>query len=91
MTTRQPIVNNGIYESTELKLCALIISELSSCTFEISEQVNSLRKIIRIKYPVCYQEEISKLEKAFINKEALTNVYRYNKSLNMIRDRLRGD
>ena len=87
--TRQIATDKLEYETTELKLSALILSEVPDCLFEICDQGNSTRKIIKIKYPACYKTQISVLEKDFINKRALTNVYLYNKALNQIRDRLR--
>ena len=88
MTTQLNPINS--YETSELKLAALILSEFPDCTFDIYEQGNSLRKTIRIKYSQQYKEDISRLQQDFINKKASTNVYTYNKALNMIRDRLRG-
>lgn|GEM_PF-1270719 len=88
MTTQINFIKS--YETSELKLAALILSELPGCIFEIFEQGNSLRKIIRIKYSQQYEEGIIKLQQDFIDKRALANVYTYNKALNMIRDRLRG-
>lgn len=85
-----PVNNSEEYETTELKLAALILSEVPNCLVEICEQGNSIRKVIKIKYPAEYKKEITKLERDFINKGALANIYSYNKALNLIRDRLRG-
>jgi len=85
-----PTNNSEEYETTELKLAALILSEVPNCLVEIYEQGNSIRKVIKIKYPAGYKEGIAKLERDFINKGASTNIYSYNRALNLIRDRLRG-
>lgn len=85
-----PINNSEEYETTELKLAALILSEVPNCSVEIYEQGNSIRKVIKIKYPSGHKEGIAKLERDFINKGASTNIYSYNRALNLIRDRLRG-
>lgn len=90
MTTQQPSTNNFEYETYELKLAALILSEIPGCSLDVYSQGNSVRKAIRIKYPAQYKEELYRLERAFINKMAETNVYAYNKALNVIRDRLKG-
>jgi len=91
MTTQHLNTSNLGYETTELKLAALILAELTDCTFEMYEQANSSRRIIKINCPSYYQDDISKMEKDFINKKAIANVYRYNKALNLLRDRLRGE
>lgn len=79
------------YETMELKLAALILSELpNNCSLEVYEQGNSIRKVIKIIYPSSHKQLVSRLERNFINKEAITNIYSYNKALNLIRDRLRG-
>ena len=90
MTSQHHTLNNLEYETSELKLAALILSELPNCSIDVYEQENYIRKTIKIKYPAEYKNEVSKLENDFINKRASTNVYSYNKALNLIRDRLRG-
>lgn len=89
--TLQDLTENKLqYETSELKLAALLLSKIPNCSLEVCEQENSLRKIIKIKYPPAYKAQVLKIEKDFINKIASANVYLYNKSLNLIRDRLRG-
>ena len=88
MTTQLNPVNS--YSTSELKLAALILSEVPDCTFEVYEQGNSVRKTIKITYLGKYKDVVSLLEKDFINKIASANVYLYNRALNSIRDRLRG-
>lgn len=91
MTIQNNTANNiSIYETTELKLASLVLSEVPNCSLEVYERGNSIRKIIKILYPREYKSKIAKLEKDFIDKNALTNIYSYNKALNLIRDRLRG-
>lgn len=90
MTLQNLTENKLQYETFELKLAALILSEVPYCSVEVCEQGNSIRKVIKIKYPAGYKEEIVKLERDFINKGASTNIYSYNKALNLLRDRLRG-
>lgn len=78
------------YLTSELKLAALILAEVPDCSFDVSEQENSIRKVIKIKYATGYKSQVCKIEKDFINKIASANVYLYNKALNRIRDKLRG-
>lgn len=90
MILQNPIENKLQYETFELKLAALLLSEVPHSSFEVYEKENSIRKIIKITYPAGYKNEVAKLERDFINKGASTNIYLYNRSLNLIRDRLRG-
>jgi len=91
MTTQRPTITMFEYETSELKLAALILAEISSCSFDVCDQGNSIRKVIKIRYPVDYKTQVGIIEKDFINKRASANVYLYNKALNQIRDRLRGE
>lgn len=90
MTSQNLTENKLQYETFELKLAALLLSEVPHSSFEVYEKENSLRKIIKVKYPQAYKNQVLKIEKDFINKIASANVYLYNRSLNLIRDRLRG-
>jgi len=80
---------NNSYETTELKLAGLLLAEIPGITFEVTSQNNSSKKLIRIFFNPEHQSAIRKLEMDFINKEALANVYAYNKALHLIRDRMR--
>ena len=79
------------YETCELKLAALLLAEIPDASAEIENRNNSIRKTIIITHPTQYNEEVQKLEKDYINKEARTGVYAYNRALNTIRDLLRGN
>jgi len=79
-----------VYETLELKLAALLLSEIPEATLNIGKDVNPARKTLLIFYPKKYKNTIASLEKHYINKQATTNIYCYNKALNLIRDRLRG-
>ena len=91
MTSKHQSTKNLIYECLELKLSSLLLSSIPYSSFDVYEQGNSIRKTIRIIYPAEYEDEVSRLEKEFINKQAMVNCYAYNKSMNLIRDRLRGE
>lgn len=77
------------YETTELKLAGLLLAEIPGTTFEVYPQNNSSKKIIKIFFNSEHQNDIRKLEMDFINKQALANVYAYNKALHLIRDRIK--
>jgi hypothetical protein len=73
------------------KLAALLLSEIPDSSFEVHEQDgNYIKKIIKINYAARHKLDVFKVVTDFINKKALANLYYYNKSLNRIRDRLRG-
>jgi hypothetical protein len=82
--------NSLKYQTFELKLAALLLAEIPEATFRVDKNSNSLRKTIVITFPKEYKDTIANLEKDFINKQAVANIYAYNKALNLIRDRLRG-
>jgi hypothetical protein len=77
--------------TADLKLSALILSEIPNCTFDVKEQGNSLLKTITISFPETYEQDVMLLKEDFLNKRALANVYLYNRSLNMLRDRLKDE
>jgi hypothetical protein len=90
-TSRQSSVDEKkcYYETTELKLSALLLSEIPHSELQIYSQNTSHRKTIRIVYQPEHKKKVLELENAFINKAASANVFRYNRALNMIRDGLR--
>lgn len=83
------ISKNLTYETPELKLAALILATIPRSSFEIHNRQNSVRKTIKITYPIEYKNTITDLEKNYLHKEASVNVYLYNRALNMIRTKLR--
>jgi len=78
-----------IYETTELKLGALLLSEIPNSNFEINSQGNSFKKTIQIAYSDQYAEEMNKLIREFIERRARVDVYKYNHALNILRDKLK--
>jgi hypothetical protein len=82
--------NSLIYETSELKLAALLLAEIPDSSVDVHDRGNSIRKSIVVAYPAPYSQDVQKLEKDYINKEAKVSVYAYNRALNLIRDRLRG-
>lgn len=83
--------NNSVtYETSELKLAALLLAEIPDTSVDVQEKGNSIRKCIIITHSAQYSQDVQKLEKDYINKEATVGVYAYNRALNTIRDRLRG-
>jgi len=91
MKAQTSSLDNLIYETLELKLGALLLAELPEVSVEIYQAPSSIRKTIKIVYPAKYRDSLSKLECDFINKRAMVNVYAYNRSLNLIRNKLRGE
>jgi len=78
------------YETTELKLAALLLSEIPDSSFKISPHENNIKKVIKISYSDQHEEKLNKLIRDFIERKARVDVYKYNHTLNMIRDKLNG-
>jgi len=78
------------YETTELKLAALLLAEIKDSYADVYKQDKSIRKNIIITFPAMYGSDVEKLAIDYLNRRAMVNVSDYNKALNIIRDRLRG-
>ena len=76
------------YETIELKLAALLLAEIPESTLKVSEVVNAVKKTIKIIYSVYYENHANEIIAQFINRQARVDVYRYNQSLNRLRDAL---
>jgi len=83
--------NKSFYETAELKLAALILSEIPESTFTVSAKDTLLRKTIIIDFPAVHEQDVALLREDFLNKRALVNLYLYNRSLNQLRDVLMKD
>ena len=77
------------YETTELKLGALIMATIPGTSFKIHDRANSTRKTIEISYPIEYLKTLRTLEKDYLNKEASCNTFLYNEAMNQLRNALR--
>ena len=91
MAMKQDCIPNhkSEYSTTETKLAALLLAEIPEATFEVFPNGNSFRKIIKIIYPYKSEESVNRLIKEFIERRASVQVYKYNRSLNMLRDAVR--
>jgi len=79
-----------IYETTELKLAALILSTIPESTFKVQPaKGNSIKKIIQIFYLFPREEEVNQLIREYIERRAFVDVYKYNHVLSQLRDNLR--
>ena len=77
------------YSTTDLKLSALILSEILDSTAEVFQEGNYSKKMIKVTYSRHYQKEVTRLINDFINRRAKVDVFLYNKALNVLRDKLR--
>jgi len=92
--TNQPTClskNRTSYSTLDLKLASLLLAELPDSLAEVSSNGNSNRKMIHITFPEKYQADVNKMISDYINKEARVDVFRFNKSLNVIRDKIKSD
>ena len=89
---RTTAIKKSFYDTTELKLAALLLAEIPESGFEVYPQGNSSNKqTISISFKSEYKNNLEKLIADFINKQAITHVYDYNKALHLIRDKIRLD
>jgi len=77
------------YETSELKLAALLLSEIPESNFKIKSQGNTIKKIIQIIYSNQYEGELNTLLREYIERRSRVDVYKYNRSLNLLRDKLK--
>ena len=81
--------NEATYTTKDLKLSALLLSELDSSSFDISTQGNSIKKSITVIFPGYLRSELDRIVCDFINRQARVDVFKYNRNLNLLRDALR--
>jgi hypothetical protein len=77
------------YETTELKLAAILLVEIPETNYKVLSQGNSIKKTFQITYSTQYEEEFNKLIREFIERRARVDVYKYNQILNTLRDKLK--
>jgi len=89
MTTQSYQTQTESYKSIDLKLSALILSEIPDSTVEVYQEANSSKKMIEITYIKHCQGDVDKLVNDFINRRARVDLFRLNKSLNIIRNKIK--
>jgi lipoate synthase len=82
---------NLTFSTADLKLAALILSEIPNCTFDVKEQGNSALKTILISLPAIYEQNLTAVQEDYTLKRAKINLFLYNRSLNVLRDRLKNE
>lgn len=82
-------MKNSEYSTSEIKLSALLLSEIPEATFQILPNGNSFKKIVKIIYPSEYENDVNKLINEFIERRACVQVYQYNRNLNRLRDAIK--
>ncbi|MBU4311800.1 MAG: hypothetical protein KJ706_03685 [Candidatus Omnitrophica bacterium] len=83
------IVENGNadYTTSEIKLIALLLSEIPQARFEVLSNCNlSKKKLVKVIYPSAFRDTVDKLINEFIERRAHVGVYQYNRNLNRLRD-----
>jgi hypothetical protein len=86
---QEHLPQNKSYETTELKLAALLLSEISNSNFEVFSQDNLAKKTIKIIYPADCEESVNKFIREYLERRARVDVYLYNHNLNLLRNKLR--
>jgi len=79
---------NADYVTSEIKLIALLLSEIPQATFEVLSNCNSpkAKKLIKVIYPSEFRGDVNRLINEFIERRASVHVYQYNRNLNRLRD-----
>ena len=78
------------YKTSELKLAAVILAEIIEAVFTVLPNPDGLKKIIQINFPKAEKKRLDALVRAFIERRARVEVYRYNRALNLLRDKING-
>lgn len=79
-----------IYETTDIKLAAVILCEIPGATLmgiDPLRLINS-KKVLKIEYPSSCETSLNKLVDNYSRKAQLVNLYKYNKYLHLIRDEI---
>ena len=84
--TKETTIPQSTYNTTDLKLSALVLSEIPDTTFEIHTNHNHFKKMIRIIYHSCSKDDLDLLIADYINRMARVDVFKYNRNLNYVRD-----
>ena len=78
-----------IYQTTDLKLAALLLAEIPCSCFEMRDTEKLNIKKFAIHFEIKLKEVAEDLVDQFINRCARVDLYRYNKNLNLLRDKIR--
>lgn len=89
MKTYLQSANKSTFETTELKLAALIYASVEGCAVEVYSDGNSIKKMIQLIFSAQNQLEVDQLVADFINRQAVCNISVYNRCLNVIRDKIK--
>jgi len=85
----QPTIPQSAFDTTDLKLSALILSEISGSTFDICSTQNHFKKMIKVFYPPSSKDNLDLLIADYINRMARVDVFKYNRNLNSVRDQIK--
>ena len=77
------------FETENLKLAALILSEIPAATFKVNSKSESNLKTICILHPQDQTKSRNDLIHMFSIKKAKGDIFRYNRALNDLRDAMR--
>ena len=90
MPTQAIPKNDTFFDTQEIKLAALLLAETPDSTAEVCENGNSIKKVIRVFFPQDSLPDVNGMISSFINRQARVDVFKYNKSLNFLRDMING-
>ena len=79
------------FETTNLCLGAALLAEVPGCSLAQISPTPSVdgKRLLTLTYPLPQEAEVRRVVEAFLQRHLLINLYVYNRSLNLLRDRLR--
>jgi len=83
-------IDAKVYHTSDIKLAAFLLAEVSTSKFTVVDQKDSYQKIIQIFYPELQQKLFKSLIDDYANKRAKVSLYAYNRKINILRDILKG-
>jgi len=77
------------FNSTDIKICALLLSKIQNSTFQVQSKSNFDKKIIRISFSCKQQDNANQVVSEFLDKKAKIDLFQYNRNLNCLRDEIK--
>lgn len=74
------------YETTDIKLGAVILSEIPDAYFVGLNGISGHKRVMKIEYPTEHEEALRRAAQDYERKSVVINLYRYNKALSTLRD-----
>ena len=84
-----PADSQAHFNSSDIKVCALLLSKIPNSTFQVQSKSNFDKKIIGISFPCEQQDNANQVVSEFLDKRAKIDLFQYNRHLNCLRDEIK--